>query len=255
MRRPLSSGLLPLLALALTGVPAWSTAGQPPSATPADHAATPAPAAPALPGGTGDGDDHHDPAHDSHAHRDGTGESDVPETPTWEPDGAAPGIGDLSMGYTDQDGGTGRLSELLDRPVLLTFFYSRCQNSRKCPMTLSRLAALQKRLREAGLEGRVRLLAVTFEPQFDTPERLKRYATNRGLALGPNARALRLEPEDQQALVHDLRVPVSYNAGWVNGHGVELNLLDAEGRLVRKYHSVLWTGPRVVDDLRHMLDG
>lgn len=206
-----------------------------------------------------EGHAHHDLEHRHGDHGDHGADSaevdDTPKVPTWEPEGEALGIGDLTLPFTDQEGETGRLAELVDRPVLLTFFYSRCQNSRKCPMTLSRLATLQKRLGEAGLEDRVRLLAVTFEPQFDTPERLKRYAVNRGLTLGPNARALRFAPPDQRTLVDDLRVPVSYNAGWVNGHGVELNLLDAEGRLVRKYHSVLWTGPRVVDDLRRLLDG
>ena len=140
-----------------------------------------------------------------------------------------------------------------DRPVLVTFFYTRCQNSRKCPLTVSRLAGLQRHLEAEGLAERVRLLAITYEPQFDTPRRLARYAGNRGLALGPGALALRLEPERQQDVIDDLRVDVAYNTGWVSGHGVELSLLDAGGRLVRKYHAVYWQNPRVLEDVRRLL--
>lgn len=168
---------------------------------------------------------------------------------------SAPRLTELDVRYTDQEGESGRLADLFDRPVLITFFYSRCQNSKKCPMTVSRLASLQRSLREAGLEERARLLAVTFEPQVDTPERLKRYVGNRGLEFGATALALRLEGDRQQEVVDALGAPVAYNAGWVNGHGVELSLLDASGALVAKYHALEWRNPRVLEDLRRLLDG
>lgn len=198
----------------------------------------------------------HDPAHD-HDHGQHHDPAALPEAPAgeavWEPAGGPLRLAHLDVGFTDQDGASGTLAELIDRPVLVTFFYSRCQNSRKCPLTVSRFAGLQRRLGEAGLGERVRLLAITYEPQFDTPERLARYATSRGFDLGPTARALRLDPERQQQVIDDLAVDVAYNSGWVSGHGVELSLLDAEGRLVRKYHSILWHDPRVVEDVRRLL--
>lgn len=208
------------------------TGGDPPSAEPALHL-------------------HH---HEGHQAGHPAAEPPAPVAdPVWEPAAGPARIANLDIGYTDQSGASGTLANLVDRPVLLTFFYTRCQNSRKCPLTVSRLAALQRRLEAAGLTERVRLLAITYEPRFDTPERLARYATNRGLALGPGARALRLDPERQQALIDDLHVEVAYNSGWVSGHGVELSLLDAGGRLVRKYHAVYWQNPRVVEDLRQLL--
>lgn len=159
----------------------------------------------------------------------------------------------LDIGYTDHDGNTGVLADLLDRPALLTFFYTRCQNSKKCPMTVARLAALQRQLDAAGLADRVRLLAITYEPQFDTPERLARQATARGLELGDGARALQLDGERQGELLDQLDIQVSYNAGWVNAHGVELSLLDAGGRLVGKYDTQSWQNPRVVEDVERLL--
>jgi len=209
-------------------------------------------------GAQGESGQPHDHEH-GHGHGQEHGHAAAPQAAAgetvWEPAGGPLRLAHLDVGFTDQDGASGTLAELVDRPVLVTFFYSRCQNSRKCPLTVSRLAGLQRRLEAAGLGEQVRLLAITYEPQFDTPERLARYATSRGLLLGPTARALRLDPERQQAVVDDLAVDVAYNSGWVSGHGVELSLLDAEGRLVRKYHSMLWHDPRVVDDVRRLLAG
>ena len=122
-------------------------------------------------------------------------------------------------------------------------------------MAVNRMGALQRHLAEAGFGDKVRLLAITYEPQFDTPERINRYATDRGLRLGENALALQLDTARHQQLVDELQAPVNYNAGWVNAHGVELSLLDAKGRLVRKYHTVLWSNDQVMTDVKEVLGG
>ena len=155
----------------------------------------------------------------------------------------------------DHQGQTYPLSELIDRPVLITFFYTRCQNAQKCSATIARLALLQRELIREGMSTKVRLLAITFEPEFDTPRRLRRYAVDRGLSLGQNALAIRLEPGAHEALLKDLDTPVCYNAGWVNSHGVEAVLVDAKGRLARKYWSWGWEHEVVLEDFHRLLAG
>jgi protein SCO1/2 len=159
----------------------------------------------------------------------------------------------LDITYKDQGGREGVLAKIVDKPVLVTFFYSRCQNGRKCSMAVSHLGGLQRQLAAAGIDDDVRLLAISYEPQFDTPDRLHRYATDRGFAPTENALALQLDTARNQQLVDELNAPANYNAGWINTHGVELNLLDAQGRLVRKYHTVLWNNEQVVADVKRVL--
>ncbi len=181
-------------------------------------------------------------------------EADVPPLATaWVPADRRRRIRNLDIPFHDQDGRPGVLADLVDRPALITFFYTRCQNSSKCSAAVSRLAALQRRLAQAGMEDQVRLLAVTYEPQFDTPEQISRYGLDRGLRFNGQARALQLDPARHQRLVDELQAPVNYNAGWVNTHGVELSLIDARGRLVRKYHTVLWDHEQVLGDVRQVL--
>jgi protein SCO1/2 len=82
---------------------------------------------------------------------------------------------------TTQDGRTLKLSELRGAVVVLTFIYTRCPLPDFCPLMDRKFAEL------AGTIGafparaaRVRLLSVSFDPEHDTPEVLRRHAESRG---------------------------------------------------------------------------
>lgn len=161
----------------------------------------------------------------------------------------------LDITFKDHDGRAGVLANLMDKPVLVTFFYTRCQNGRKCSMAVSRMGTLQRELAGAGFGDRIRLLAISYEPQFDTADRIHRYSTDRGLHLGENALALQLDSTRHQRLVEELQAPANYNAGWINTHGLQLSLFDSRGRLVRNYHTLLWDNAQVVEDVKRVLGG
>ena len=171
----------------------------------------------------------------------------------WTPPSERAPLKNVDIALRDHDGRARTLAALLDRPVLLTFFYTRCQNAAKCSMTVSQLAVLQRQLTRARVHDKVRLIAITFEPQFDSPERITRFATARGLQLGESALAVQLDADRHPQLVKELEIPVSYNAGWVGTHGVEASLLDAGGRVVRKYTTLLWDNDQVLRDLERVL--
>jgi protein SCO1/2 len=178
---------------------------------------------------------------------------DPPLYTAWVPFEQRTQLQSLSIRFKDHDGRPGVLRDLMNKPAVITFFYTRCQNGRKCSMAVGQLGALQRQLAQAGIADKVRLIAISYEPQFDTPERINRYATDRGFSLGENALALQLESNQQQRLVDELQAPANYNAGWINTHGVELSLLDANGRLVRKYHTLIWDNDQVAKDLRKVI--
>ncbi len=159
----------------------------------------------------------------------------------------------MDIRYTNQDGAAGVLRELMTKPTVVAFFYTRCQNAAKCSMTMSRLAALQRVLSTQDLDSKARVLAITYEPQFDTPDRIHRFGSDRGFVFGPNAQALRMDTKELKRLVDVIEAPVNYNAGWVNTHGVELFLFDAGARLVRKYHSIGWENAAVAADVERVL--
>jgi protein SCO1 len=180
-------------------------------------------------------------------------EPDLPLYTAWVSAAQRKQLQSLNISFKDHAGRLGVLRDLMNKPAVVTFFYTRCQNGKKCSVAVSRLGALQRQLAQAGIADKVRLLAISYEPQFDTPERINRYATDRGFSLGENALALQLNGARPQQLIDELQAPVSFNAGWVNTHGVELSLLDAKGRLVRQYHTLLWDNDQVAEDLRRVL--
>ncbi|MDX1502556.1 MAG: SCO family protein [Thermoanaerobaculia bacterium] len=171
----------------------------------------------------------------------------------WLAPAERPRLAHLDVRLEDHEGDLWSLDDLVDRPVLLTFFYTRCQNAGKCSTAVARLARLQETLTRRGLSESVRLLAISFEPEFDTPVRMKRYALDRGMRLGSHALSARLEPEGHVRFLAELETPVSYNGGWVNSHGVESVLIDSRGRLVRKYRTLGWDPAGVAQDLSTLL--
>jgi Uncharacterized protein SCO1/SenC/PrrC, involved in biogenesis of respiratory and photosynthetic systems len=158
-----------------------------------------------------------------------------------------------NISLTDHNGLKREFIELIDRPTLLTFFYTRCQNDSKCSATISQLASLQNNLSSLSLNNKVRLVAITFEPQHDSPDLLKRYMTDRGVKLGSDAMAIKLDTDGHQALIKELMIPVGYNSAWVNGHGIEAILLDKNKKIVRKYSSLFWNTSELLADFTRLL--
>ncbi|HEV7787074.1 MAG TPA: SCO family protein, partial [Thermoanaerobaculia bacterium] len=59
----------------------------------------------------------------------------------------------------------------IGRPSIVVFFYTRCDNPTKCPLTIARLGRLQQRLESAGLGDSIRTAAITYDPAYDLPPR------------------------------------------------------------------------------------
>lgn len=68
-----------------------------------------------------------------------------------------------------------RLRDLEGQSVVLTFIYTRCPMPDFCPLMSQRFATLQPLLHERYGDA-VRLLSVSIDPTYDTPEVLSRYA-------------------------------------------------------------------------------
>ena len=154
-------------------------------------------------------------------------------------DGRRPSSGTVprAVEVEDQDGVRLVLADFLARaPTALAFFYTRCENPRKCSLTITSLADL---CRELGSRlGRVQVAAVTYDPGFDVPARLRRYGRDRGLPFGPAVRMFRAVAEADLLREH-FALRVGYTASVVNRHGVELFVLDG-GRVVRTWSRQRW---------------
>ena len=86
-------------------------------------------------------------------------------------------IGQLTPDFTltNQDGQAVSLSSFRGKVVAVTFIYTRCPLPDYCPRMITNLQAVARRFPER-VGHDLALVAVTFDPQFDTPQRLKEYA-------------------------------------------------------------------------------
>ncbi|MDZ4850139.1 MAG: SCO family protein [Pirellulaceae bacterium] len=157
--------------------------------------------------------------------------------------------GKLEIDYVDQNGRSGKLVDLIDRPTAIVFFYTRCTNSQKCSAAVSQIAQLQQMLSDQDVRENVRLLGITFEPKSDDAIRLKNYGLGRNVRFNDSTQFLRLDPAQHATLITLLEVPVSYSDGWVNTHGILLVIINENHQLVARYESVAWENAAVLREL------
>lgn len=81
----------------------------------------------------------------------------------------------------DQDGKSRKLSDLRGFVVVLTFIYTRCPLPEFCPMMDRKFADLSRAVSATSdRASRVRLVSLSFDPDHDTPEVLRKHAAIRG---------------------------------------------------------------------------
>lgn len=144
------------------------------------------------------------------------------------------------LALEDQDGRTIRFADFFTgKPSIVAFFYTRCDNVRKCSLTVTRLASLQRELAARGLDGQVRVSAITYDPHFDRPARMRTYGRERGVVFGDDVRFFRVN-DGFDALRTAFDLGVNYVGAIVNRHRIEVYVLDARGRVARTFTRLTW---------------
>ena len=148
----------------------------------------------------------------------------------------------------DQSGATLSFDDFfVGHPSIVVFFYTRCDNPAKCPSTIARLGRLQERLRTAGLDGEIRTAAITYDPAYDVPHRLRQYASTWGVDTGEGHRLLRTVG-DFAPLQSFFDLGVGYgSSGLVNRHQLQAFVLDATGAIVGTVARTAWDEAELLD--------
>lgn len=155
----------------------------------------------------------------------------------------------------DQDGHRLKFGEFFSgRPSIVVFFYTRCDNPNKCSLTITKLGRLQRRLEELGLAGQIRTAAISYDPDYDLPARLRAYGENRDVLFGADHRFLR-STEGLSSLEDYFQLGVNYGPAVVNRHRIELYVLDGKGRIGSSFTRLQWDLEEVLEAARSLLDG
>jgi protein SCO1/2 len=160
-------------------------------------------------------------------------------------------VRDLAL--VDQSGRALQLADLMGKPFILTFFYTRCTNPLKCASTVHRLGELEMALGNGRLAHQVGIYGMTYDPDFDTPPVLRKYGEMYGLGFNDRLRLLKTADNTETRLSEELGLRVSYGAGSVNQHGIQLFVFDKRGRLAAVCDNDIWTVQELLPILTNLV--
>ncbi|MEM6765223.1 MAG: SCO family protein [Bacteroidota bacterium] len=135
----------------------------------------------------------------------------------------------------DQDGKKVQWDNFFSRKlVVVAFFYTRCINPRKCSLTIYNLVKLQKKLESTNLRDKIKITAITYDPNYDTSATLKCYGISRGFTFSPDHKFFRI-PKDFDKVIESFNLGVNFNGTLVNQHRIEFFLIDRKGEVKKSF--------------------
>ena len=181
-------------------------------------------------------------------------------------DGRLDDYGDLSVRLTDQNG------EMVDfpgdfegSPLMVGFIYTNCPDI--CPFITSNIKKIEEQVAGSNAAGSnmaagTQFVLITFDPERDTQEVLKKYAQAFEMDRPP-FRFLTGEPEQIRALMERVSVRTSVTDEreleggetiYFLSHSDKILLIDQESRLVFDYGGSMTPVRIMAEDLKKLLE-
>jgi protein SCO1/2 len=146
---------------------------------------------------------------------------------------------------TDQANRRVALSSLRGKVVAVTFIYTRCPLPDYCPRMVHNFRVVRDRF-AAQMDHDLVLLTISFDPKFDTPETLARYAASQR-ADGPGWHFLTGDPADVERVCNAFGIQYWPEEGMIT-HSLQTAVIDRDGRLAATVEGKEFT-PKQLGDL------
>lgn len=178
-----------------------------------------------------------------------------------------PILGQASDGNVlDSDGRAITLHELMGngdnagKVIVLSFIYATCSDVNGCPLATAVFHKIKNRLEEEPkLAQQLRLLTLSFNPEHDTPERMKEYgASLQGKGVEWHFLTTRSE-QDLQPILKNYKQTIekiyAANGNFTNtyNHNLRVYLIDQHKRLRNIYNTELLHPDMVINDIKTLL--
>jgi protein SCO1/2 len=170
----------------------------------------------------------------------------------------APGDAVPDFKLRNQDGRPIHLGQFKGKVLVVTFIYTRCPSPEFCPRVTRNFATLEKMMAaNPALYAGSHLLSVSFDPEHDTPDRLRAYGAT---YMGNNAKnafahwefAVPEKPVlTEMAKFFDLGMTVG--ADTMITHTLSTTLIGPDGKVVRFYPGNEWTPEQVMADMKQVV--
>lgn len=158
----------------------------------------------------------------------------------------------------NQDGRIIHLNQFRGKDLLITFIYTRCPLPNFCPLVTRNFAKIERQLSaDPKLKGKTHLLCVSFDPEHDTPERLKAYGEE---YIGSDAKAAFATWDfavPEAAVLKEMAkffdVGITTEQDQTITHTLSTTLVGRDGKVIKFYPGNEWTADQVVGDVKQSL--
>ena len=165
------------------------------------------------------------------------------------------GVGDAVRDgeLVDASGARRSLGDWRGQVLAVTFVYTRCPLPNFCPLIDRHFAAVQEQVRSSSdLQGRVHLVSVTLDPDYDTPAVLLRHAAQ--LKADPAVWSLLTGSRDQiETFASQIGVSVVRETAQPSElvHNLRTAVIDGNGRLVTMLSGGEWEPSALIAEIRN----
>ena len=174
-----------------------------------------------------------------------------------KPAGASltPGANDQVPDFAllNEEGKRVHLGQYRGKAVLLTFIYTRCPLADYCPLMSHNFAEIEKGLAKVpDAYAKTHLLSISFDPKYDTPEVLRKYAS----AFVDEKKKPTFDHWEFASILETERADIArfFNlfyseAGGQITHSLSTNIIAPDGHIYRSYYDNDWKPANVLSDL------
>jgi protein SCO1/2 len=156
----------------------------------------------------------------------------------------------------NQDGKKISLKDYRGRALAITFIYSRCPLPEYCILMSRNFSDLAIQLKDSDLKDKVRLLSISFDPQTDTPEKLKQYGQGYlGKGAAPDFTIWQLATGTDKEVkdiadFFGLRYELDENDKTQFNHSLRTIVVTPEGKVQKVFSGNEWTPNDLLRELQ-----
>jgi protein SCO1/2 len=171
-----------------------------------------------------------------------------------------PEPGDQVPNFTlrNQDGRTIHLDQFRGKTLLVTFIYTRCPLPNFCPLITHNFAVINRQLEaDPALYAHTHLVCVSFDPDNDTPARLRAYGAAYIGSDGKDAFAhwdfATTDKPELKKMAQYFDVGVTYGPEDTITHTLSTTLIGPHGKVAQFYPGNEWTPDQVMSDVKRVV--
>ena len=151
----------------------------------------------------------------------------------------------------DENGKEVKLTDYRGSVVALTFIFTRCPVPEYCPAMMRNFGSVEKALKtDSAAPKNYKLLTVSFDSDFDTPEVMKAYGESFGQTSANWNMLSSPKTEEIRSLGESVGLMFGKSDNAIYTHNLRTVVLDPRGRITKIFTDESWKPEELVEELK-----